>query len=362
MRLIRQKLRTHTRLPALCVAFLLALLAPPVRARAETYWPDGYEVEINLHASQAVYMIGEPVELWLEIQNHSDTNLEMLLAGKSDGERDWPDDFDVSVVGPDGKAAPRPDDDEGANDAYTNSFVRAGQSNNLLFPLKLWAVCDKPGVYTATYRRGMTAGPYNGHDAVLFDMKKPAVEIRLRAQFEIVAGGDRRIGKLIDELGARMMVNDLSSSMLAATRLAAMDDERVVRYFVEALGKSRNPGIRYTALNVFSKFQSDLALEGLRLGAASADEDFRTAAATAILRSKHPQAGRLLLSMRDDSYYGVRLIVLFKLETMYVDRKLGAAHFERTRRMIWEMTNDPSEKVRDEALRYLQVFGARPRP
>jgi hypothetical protein len=66
--------------------------------------------------------------------------------------------------------------------------------------------------------------------------------------------------------------------------------------------------------------------------------------------------------MRDDSYYGVRLIVLFKLETMYVDRKLGAAHFERTRRMIWEMTNDPSEKVRDEALRYLQVFGARPRP
>jgi hypothetical protein len=57
--------------------------------------------------------------------------------------------------------------------------------------------------------------------------------------------------------------------------------------------------------------------------------------------------------MRNDSYYGVRLMVLNALE---------AKDTEAARRVIWEMTNDKHPSVRDEALRFLQQRPAPSRP
>lgn len=337
--------RTRAALPRLPL-LLLFLFAPGApAARAETVWVDGFELEVTLHSGQA--LLGEPVSLSLELTNRSETDLELMLSGEAG--RGWPDDFEVSVAGSDGAPAPGPP--AGAEPEGLNTIIlRAGQSLNIPLRLDHWARFTAPGLYAVTCRRGLRAAPFDGRQTVLLDVEKPAVEFRVRAEVEVKPGADR-LGQLIEELGPAL-VGPPPSSGMAARRLSQLGDPRVLRHFLEAYRKAKDAGVRYTALDVFSKFNHELALEGLKLGASDPNDDFRTAAAVALSSSKHPEAARLLAEMRRDPYFGVRLVVLYALEGMK-----GAA----ARRMIWEMTNDPHEAVKTEALRFLHS-GATPRP
>jgi hypothetical protein len=336
---------------------LAALFAPPA-ARAETYWLDGREVEVSLRPERAAFVLGEPVRLLLNFENRSGDDLEILLSGEQRGER-WPDDFEVSVTGPDGRALPRPAAEEGGRrNNYDTLRVPAVRMQHMgtvgvaaLFTLDGWAKIEKPGRYTVTCRRGARAGPLGRRYRLFPGTTKPAVELKVSAEFEVAEGGAARVGKLIEELSATMLECTPAASVEAATRLAALEDARVVRHMTAAIGKCRNASIRYTALNSVAKYHTDEALEALRLAAADADEDFRTVAAQALTQNEHPKARELLLSLRDDPYYGVRLMVLNALE---------AWDTERARRLIWEMTSDEHPAVRDEALRFLQERSAHP--
>lgn len=337
-----QKRRPRVRAMSLLFFSILATTS----ARAQTYWPDGYEVELTLKPSQTKYLPGETPGLVLEIKNHSDTNLEILFSARADGSRHLMEGFDLSVVAPDGVVVPRPPATEGGPGLYDDMFVEAGHTVEFFAALQSRAKLDKPGTYTVTCRSGLTVNPYTERTSVLLDMDKPATEVHFQTQFEVVAAEQERTGKLIDELGAKTLDKDQASSSAAAAKLSSIKDERVVKYFVEAIRESKNPSVRYTALGALSRFDSDSALEGLKLGARDADVNFRTAAAVGLSHSKHPKSAEALLAMRDDKYYGVRLVVLYKLERIDTDD---------ARRMIWEMANDENKSVSDEALRYLQT-------
>ena len=348
----------RARAAALALAF--ALLAPAAAARAdapETYWLDGYEVAVSLRPLRTSFVLGEPITLVLGFENRSAADLELLLSGEQGP--GWPDDFEVRVTGPDGEALPRPDGEEGRREtSYTNSFVRAVRSHytasagmGIHIPLASWAKIEKPGLYTVALRRGVRAGPYGRRYRLFPGTTRPAVELRARTRFRVAGGGPDRIGRLVDELGETMLACDQSASVEAATRLGELKDERVLKYMVEAVARCRNPSIRYTALGSFAKFRTDAGFEGLRLAASDADEDFRTVAANYLAASKHPKAKALLISLRKDPYYGVRMIVLIALEGMDT---------EAARRHIWEMTHDEHPQVKAEALRFLQDQGARP--
>lgn len=353
------KPRRAARLRAAALLFALAALAAPAAARAETYWVDGYQLEVTLRPMRKAFVLGEPVTLALGFENRADTDLELLLSGEQSGER-WPDDFEVTVNGPDGRKLPRAADGgkgEGRN-SYTNSFVRAVRPRpyatlgmSVLTTLDGWAKVERPGVYTVTLRRGLRVGPYGRRYRLFPGTTKPAVELRLTAEFEVTEGGEERTGKLVEELGARMLECHTSSSVEAATRLASLKDERALKYMTQALAKCKNPSVRYTALRAFGELDTDAAFEGLRAAAADPNEDFRTTAATMIAKSKHKEARALLVSLRKDPYYGVRLVVLGALE---------AWDTERARKLIWEMTNDEHPRVREEALRFLQERSAHP--
>lgn len=347
--MMRPSLNRHTLAALVALATFAAMLAPS-RARAEEYWLDGYEVEVTLRPERESFLLGEPVTLMLTFRGRSDAALELLLSGDRGGEQ-WPDDFEVTVTDPDGKTLPRPEGDRGA-EIYTNVAMRASSHSqptmNIVVSLANWAELKKPGVYTVTCRRGVTAGPYNGLRYRIFPgTTRPAVEISVRAQVKIVSGGEEGVGRLVEELGAKTLAcdRDPSDSAAAAVRLAKMDDERIIGPFAAAVSKCKNASVKYTALGALAKFQTDAAFEALRAAASDADEDFRTVVAQAVARNKHPKAPALLLSMRRDSFYGVRLIVLYAME---------AKDTEAARRVIWEMTNDEHPSVRDEALRFLQ--------
>lgn len=348
--------RARRRVAALLIA-LVALLAP-AHARAEDYWVDGYRLGVTLRPLRASYILGEPPLLLINFENSHDIALELMLSGERDG-AGWPDDFDVTVVGPDGARLPRPAPGErGDRYTYTSSFVRAvpeGQisavSAGISINVQNWAKIEKPGVYTVNVRRGLRVGPYGRNYRLFPGTTKPAVELRLRTELTVTEGGEERTGKLIEELGAIMLACNPHSSVEPATRLASLKDERALKYMSEAMGKCKNPSIRYTALRAFGDLDTDAAFEGLRAAASDPDEDFRTVAATLIAKSEHREARRLLSSLRTDPYYGVRLVVLSALEAWDT---AGA------RKLIWEMTNDAHPKVKEEALRFLQERATHP--
>jgi HEAT repeats len=359
------RLRLHRRLrqpPAALLAALLALALAPLphaRAAAEVYWVDGYELKISLEPARTQFVLGEPLYVSLDVENRSDTDLELMWSGEQGP--GWPDDFEMTVVGPDGQVVPRPSDEEVAPDtAYDNGRVRAPGNaervmpqTGLLLDVRRWAKIEKPGLYTVVCRRGLRAGPFVRRYRLFPGTTKAAVEVRLQTEIKVVEGGEERIGKLIEELSATMLGRDDSASVEAAMRLAALDDERIVKPFVAAFGACRTASIRAAAVRTFARFPGDEAFEALRRAASDPDDDTRTLAAQGLMGSKHPKARALLLSMRRDDYFGVRMIVLDALE---------AEDTHEARRLIWEMTHDEVPLVRDEALRFLQERPAPSRP
>lgn len=352
--------RTRTPGPraAALLAALAALLLAPAAARAETYWVDGYELEVTLGPARSSYVLGEPVTLELTFVNRADIDLELLLSGERTGSG-WPDDFELTVVGPDGRRLPRPAPGErDGGHPYTNSFVRAVRTGvgatvrmSILLGLEGWAEVERPGVYSVTLRRGLRVGPYGRRYRLFPGTTRPAAELRLSAEFSVTEGGAEVTGRLIEEHGALLLACNDNSSVDAAARLADLKDERALKYMTEAIRTCRNPSIRYTALGAFGRLDTEAAFEGLRAAAADADEDFRTVAATMVAKSRHRGARRLLLSLRKDPYYGVRVVVLSALESWDT---------AQARRLIWEMTNDEHPKVREEALRFLQERAGHP--
>jgi len=75
----------------------------------------------------------------------------------------------------------------------------------------------------------------------------------------------------------------------------------------------------------------------------------RHAAVHAIAGSPHPKAIELLWTFAEDRYYGVRLTVLHKGRRAEDAR--GPRHHFQT------MTSDANETVRNEAIRYMKVWG-----
>src|ERR1044072_7733298 len=307
--------------PALALLLALASLAAmlaPARARAETYWLDGYEVEVTLKPGRDSFVLGEQVTLMLGFEGRSDTELELMLSAEGGG---WPDDFDVSVKGPDGETVARPEgrrpDDTYDNVAMRGHLMMHGSrawrgeraGMNLVLSLKDWAKMKNPGLYAVTLRRGVRAGIYNGRRyRILPGTTKPAVEIRLQTRVKITSPGEDGVGRLVEELRASMLACNQDSSVAATTRLGGLGDERVVGPLAEAVAKCKNPSIKYQALQGLSKFSTDAAFEALSAAAADPDEDFRTVVANELGENKHPKALPLLLSMRRDPYYGVPVV------------------------------------------------------
>ena len=348
--MLRTSLRAHAALLALATLASLLLMHADARAQTpETYWLDGYEVEVKLTTERESFFVGEPVMLFLIFEGRSDTDLELLLSGEKGG-AGWPDDFEVTITGPDGKQLARPEDAR-AETSYTNTFMRgstfAKPEMRIGVSLKSWANLETPGLYTVTVKRGVRAGPYNGRRYRIFPgTTRPAVEVRAETQVRIVRRGDDDLGGLVEELSQKALVCDQSDSVNATLRLAALEDERAVKQLAALMSKCKNASIKYTALAGLSKFRTDEAFEALRAAASDPDEDFRTVVVNELGRNKHPKAYALVVSMRHDSYYGVRLMVLHALESK---------NTETSRRLAWEMTNDEHPMVRNEALQFFQL-------
>ncbi len=170
-----------------------------------------------------------------------------------------------------------------------------------------------------------------------------------------------RIGELIEELGTQMLGKNGTVSDRAVRSLSMIEDERVIPWYLKAMDTD-SYSLKFAALSRLARFKGDEALRGLKkgmktrgadigncttdAGAAQSANNVRHAAAGALSRSQHPDAKRLLLSMWNDPYDGVRITVL---------HALGKMASEESLELLRRMAKDADERVRNEAKRYLKL-------
>jgi HEAT repeats len=119
--------------------------------------------------------------------------------------------------------------------------------------------------------------------------------------------------------------------------------------------------LKFAALDRLSRFNSDEALDGLKKAMTTRGDEFgktsshsqlaeniRHSASVALSRSPHPDARPLLLTMWDDPNTGVKITVLHALGKMDSPESLD---------LLKKMSADRDERVRNEALRYLELRG-----
>jgi HEAT repeat protein len=155
------------------------------------------------------------------------------------------------------------------------------------------------------------------------------------------------LGKLIDSLGSVMLDINNPESGRAATALAYTGDKRTIKYFAQALKKFANEreGMDLyfrssQAAAALSRFNDDDALAALAGAMDSPVEMTRLDIASALGDSQHPRALGLLLKMRGDGYWFVRLRVA---------QALAHADTADTLDLLREMLNDENEEVRKAA-------------
>lgn len=191
------------------------------------------------------------------------------------------------------------------------------------------------------------------------------VDVEVSTRIKITLPDKKKMGEVIVALGNAMLGDDFDSSEKAARALAYVNDEGAIEYLVKVID-IRRYGLKFTAIGALSKFNNNLALQGLKkamttragdIGNTTTDavastlaDNIRHTAACALAKSKHPEAISLLLSMWKDKNYGVRITVLHALGRMDSAESLS---------MLRKMTHDENELVSREAERYLKIRTAK---
>ena len=121
------------------------------------------------------------------------------------------------------------------------------------------------------------------------------------------------------------------------------------------------PESAFEALGRLASFNDDAALEGIKKGMRppagktqrrEGDNDtVRHSTACALLRSRHPEAKQLLLTMWNDPYREVRVIVVDALAKMKMPESLD---------LLRKMTHDSDKGVRDSASECLESRAEKP--
>jgi hypothetical protein len=182
-----------------------------------------------------------------------------------------------------------------------------------------------------------------------------------------------KVGPLIEKLGSKMLGTDWDDSEEAVRALSLIDDPRVIPWYVKAMDTDDRQ-LKHSALERLARFNSDAAMEGIkkamrrpvdregdkdhkipeavRLRSREDNEVLRHCAADALLRSPHPEAKKLLLTMWNDPYREVRVIVLEALDKM---------HTKESPELLKKMSHDADEGVRNQAVEYLELRTGEPK-
>ncbi len=293
---------------------------------------EGDTFEVRLRLQKSTIMIGEPIFMDFEIKNLSTHALGILDGGDYRNEFGRPESYDIKIIGPDGTALPKKRlMTMGGLVGFRNCAVGSVLPIRLYLPH--WGEPTKPGDYRIILKKNLVIRKYDQNNRNFLDRDGFPVEIE--ENLKVKASDRLSMRSVVDSIGSALISGDNTALKL----VPFLNDERIIPYIEGAA--LTNPSL----IRNLSKFTSDRALEIIVRRISDVKDEIRHTVSAALSKSIHPKSKGFLISMRKDSYRGVRLTVLHYLATVKT---------AESTKMIQEMVDDQDQQmVGPEARRYL---------
>jgi len=348
--------RKFTRRIVLLVCACVAICS--AASAAEKVDPDKVRVSISPPAIKV--MCKAPASFSFTIHNDSRRDLVVALGGDNRNRLGRPNSFSVRVTGAGGKVVPQPEvGPEFGGISWMQKIPSKGKYDVGLY-MPHWADIQSAGTYAITVKRILRVqyAPAGG----LTDDSLTAIDVEAKGTLEVAPYAAGPMGKLIDKLGAEFLTSHSGSAM---RDLANIQDSCVIPYFVKGIESGRY-SIQFGSLRALGNYDDAAAFAALKRGMRlSADDienastrkvavqlavNLRHACAGALSQSPHPGAIAFLLTQRSDPAEAVRITILHVLGDMPPAKALP---------VLREMATDKSERVRNEAKRYIALLTAK---
>jgi hypothetical protein len=328
--------------------------------RAEVFRAGPWPVEVTLVPDKRTILLGEPTTLSFVVRNLSAEPLQILVGGDYENELGRPASFQVRVRRRDGQWVDQPKVGFSTGGLIGPKPLPAGATYVFRLFLPHWATFETDGEYAVTCKRTLQLQRADVGPAFARTDTTDVIA-DAHAQLNVEPHDPEALGRIIEEYGETMLrAGGEKEGDAAVLALAWIDDPRVVPYFARALAL-RSYAMKFAALHVLGKFSTDEAFAALQSGMRTRAADLNSASNThavqsaanirmvgagALLRCRHPQAREFLIAQRNDEAEAVRIIVLHAAATLPASRAIP---------VLEEMMHDPSERVRNEAGRYLRL-------
>lgn len=333
---------------------LLSLSGFTQTAVQELKTAEGNQLQVRLTPLKEKIMLGETTYIMFEIKNLAGQDLDTGMGGDEINDIGRPHSYKVTIVRAGGKSVPQPKITVwGSVFSRLTKLPANGSYYKKLF-LPHWATFEEPGVYLVTVEKSVEI--FNRATRA-----KDSFQTKTSARIEIVPTDDAKLDEVIDSLATTMLDEELIwrkvdaftyTPQEALILLDFIRDPRIIKYYAQMLEKYGRVLVLHRDLDLhlrnvaraLSKYTDDLALETLKKMMKSLNEETRASVAEAFRGMKHPQALPLLLTMRADEYWRVRLSVL----EAYGDRDSAEAQS-----VLQQMLKDENPMVRNRAQAYL---------
>lgn len=348
---------------------LTMLAAAAVRAQTSQFFKtdDGLQIEVSVRMEKETIMLAETTFIVFEIKNLSDKDFYngLSLHGDLTGR---PRDFNVVVTGPNNKIVPQVK--EGGFHGFGGiKKISPNESYVTKLVLPSWVKFEKIGTYQITVEKRVSIHNRETDGWQYFNAL-------LATKLDIVPTDQKKLGEVIDFLAETMLdekklwgnfvrddVLNMDDSAFhsgqALMLLGFIDDRRTIRYLVALLDKysrekrEKSFGMDETrlcerAIWLLAKRAEPEALEAIKKAMTSPDEKIRETVARVLIFRQKPEELNLLLTMRDDEYWPVRLKVV---------EALASVPTVEATEMLRDFLKDKEESVREEARKYLNERG-----
>lgn len=327
---------------------LLALLSPVVGVNADEKPTTAFPVQVELIPEKAAILVGEPTYLKFRVTNPTDDDWQVGVGGDYRNSTGRPDSFQLSYLDAQGQVVQQAEKGWNMGGLFTTRTVPAhGHYDYSLF-LPHWFKIRESGKITVTAKRTLLLSIGKSFNFSTLG-KGSKVPVEASASLQVLPYDAEKLGQLIEQLG-NLMLLDRQLSVYQGTsenRLAAIEDPRIIPYFVRAIDMRRFEGIE-----VLGRYNNDGAFNALKNAMidTGADDNIRHRIASALSRSPHPDALDFLITQRHDPYHGVRITVV---------QRLSSTDEKRAIPLLKEMSLDSNASVSGEAKRILKEFEAK---
>jgi len=255
-------------------------------------------IEAGFKPDKTHIIAGEPLFMTFSVVNRSDKPY-VFFVGGDHGPGGRYGSFSVVAVGAQVGKVRDPYADEGDwGGPGNNIHLKAGESYKVRLFLGHWCVLDKPDLYTVTCERDLAEMTKDG--------RVPSVKVNTRFALEVSNSDERKMGKIIADLGRAIREGDEQAVVEAAVGLSTIGSPATIPHLAEALRRGDYSN-KTAAISGLSRYpDSEQAVQAILGALHDEDQAVRSSAATALGEMKARQAVPLLTATLKDEDEWVR--------------------------------------------------------